>query len=208
MTTLLLDDFNRADAGALGAPSVGPSPTYQDGSWEISSNQAKPDNSGSETLVWWDIGATTYTLEATLATKAHTSGTLLNCIMFRGDGGTEPGGTYWIAQANGASASWDLYRRNAGSGWTGPISGGPTVADGQVITVIVTPTLIDFYVNSTLYISSTDATYASNTQVGFRGYADTVRWDDISVIAPDPVPFDHKPQRSFRSIAAQQNSRR
>ena len=113
-----------------------------------------------------------------------------------------------MAQANGASASWDMYYRNGGSGWTGPYSGGPTVADGQVIKVEVTPTQVKFYVDNTLYITVTDSTFGTNTQVGLRGYTDTVRWDDISVVAPDATPYLHKPQRAYRNIGPQQRSRR
>lgn len=202
-TTVLSDNFNRANSSTVGSPSVGPNPTIEDnfsgsgGSWGINGNALAPGASLTENMIWWDVGSDTYTLQATITALAS-GGTNVNSIMWRGDGV----GQFWMAQANNGG-TWETYYRD--TGFNALNSGGPTVAAGQVIKVDVTPTNVDFYVNGSLIFSNTDTHLASNTKVGFRAYETNVRWDDLTVVVPDPPAQPYKyllPQRAVSNRAA------
>lgn len=77
MTTLVSDDFNRADTTTIGTPSVGPTAVTRQGTPRIETNRLR-GNPGPA-IVTWDASTTTVTLESNAV--AVSSNSILSLLL-------------------------------------------------------------------------------------------------------------------------------
>ena len=186
--TLLADNFDRADATALGAPQTGSAPVYYSAElqtatpqWGIAGNAAKPNGSASTAqYAMWDVGSTTYVLTATLAQLATgaSGNPAISSLVVRASPANF--GEHYLVQASGAGF-WELYYRPTEVQYTKVQTSSIVAATGDVLEVTVTSTAIAVKVNGVAALSTTNAQFNTNTRVGLRAYDGNVKWDNVTV---------------------------
>lgn len=183
-TLSISDDFNRADStSSMGSTSVGAKPwTAESGTWGISSNKAYVSSGPSSTVARTtiDAGITSGTVKATytMGTGGTTGG-----FVIRSDGA----GNEYLVEFSNASQAPNIYKGVNGS-YTIIGSGAATsVADGSVMTVIISGNTITLQDDGvTIATATTDGSYAAQTRHGLyivapNGGVGTMRWDDFSI---------------------------
>lgn len=171
------DDFNRADnSSSLGTSSSGHVWSAENGTWGISSNQAHMNTSTANAVAVVESGVADCTVQVTLAALA----------------GFRPGLTfrfvddsnYWVWYRV-TTTSYQCWKRVSGTFTLMHDATGLTVADGDVIKVVLSGTSIALYHQGSLITTLTSQTdHQTATKHGMYseiGLPTNTRWDDFSV---------------------------
>ena len=175
----VFDDFNRADTTTgLGTSSSGHvwSPTtYVSG--RILSNQYRGISDGNDRCVTLDVGASDFTVKATIQTDGTSDTSLVGRYVNDSN--------YWMAYCgSGASGKWGLWYRNGGTYSNVSTSTVVPVA-GDVVELVFSGTSVKLRVNGVEFASVTSTVHQSATRAGFRsGNGLPATWDDFSASTP------------------------
>lgn len=185
-TTLIFDDFNRANSGTLGTCTSGTQSPQAwagagSGGFAIVSNRAVfTHGTPSYTYRFLNVGTADCTVKATLVTAKPD-----NKLWFRGD---SPDG--FLFGVDGTGTKYECYKVQSGTFtavWIGT-AGAPTPTDGDIVEVVLSGTSIIFKVNGVTLSSVTDSYKQTLPNMGFyggnAGSNDGGTWDDFTVTLP------------------------
>jgi len=161
------DNFNRSD-GSIGTPSDGGSAwSVLSGTWDILSNQARESGGGSQTVTVLESSETDGDVQVTLATVGSDSGII---------GRADDDNNYFLVNSGGF-----LYTRSGG-GFTLLASGGGAWSNGDVVKIhFAGGSAIEFFLNGSSVISTTNSDHSTATKHGIRAHNSTnARFDDFS----------------------------
>ncbi len=151
------DNFNRADAGSLGANW-----TEITNGFKIASNQADVVNSGPKQAAFY-TGAASTNDQFSQSTAQGSPFQWGVGVRLANAGGLDG----YVAMAGGGAGNINIYRFDNGTP-TNMTLGSDSLAAGDVVKITVSGTTITAYKNGVQSVQATDATYASG-QPGIYG---------------------------------------
>ena len=177
----MLDDFNRANSTTtLGTSSSGAVWTAHGGTWGINSNQAYVVSADTaEHVASIEAGKSDLTVSASILMNGNNP-----CLIFRLQDGTN----FMMALCLAGTGQIQFYKRVAGAYTSLGLSATGLYASGSTNTLSVTAagSSLSAKLNGTTVLSITDATFSTQTKVGFRhqngSSSTTARWDNLTVI--------------------------
>lgn len=172
------DPFTRADSTtSIGTAPTGQSWVNRNGTWGISSNRAYVDAVPGDWQATADVDASESdgTVQVTVAVVAGDEG-----FIFRVQSGTN----YLMATVdNRFSSGATIYEQVAGA-FTALGTAAATIADGDVLSMVLSGTSIDFKKNGVSMVSVSSTRFQTETKHGMRTYThsgiNTARFDDFS----------------------------
>lgn len=170
-TTLLSDNFNRADSSTtVGAPQIGPTPVNLIGtSGLIGQKLYCPTLVSAEGVLSWDLGVSDYDYSVTLSSVISS-----NAIIFR-----MVDGSNFMMFHIGTATSIDWYKRVGGTYTAYRTISNLTMPIGTVLRVLCIGPTILFYINGVKTLSLYDENFqVSATKVGVR-LAANGRFDNV-----------------------------
>lgn len=178
------DDFNRADAAALGTSSGGG--TWTDtgaaGGCRILSNKAMVDNVGGlkQSVIETGLANSTITVDwvASVSNKEQ-------WVTFR----YSDESNFWFVYAlnnAGIDITWKLYKKVAAADTEVNAAGGYARNTLYALTIITVGSSITVKLGGTTVMTATDSALASNTKIGLGGSCDVAgenmdTWDNLVV---------------------------
>lgn len=188
MGVIVSDSFNRANnLLTLGNADTGqtwivPADSQIAGTpvWGIISNTAYVPVPVNKDIAFVDAGVADGTIQVTIATTGGAASDL--GVVFR----YVDNANFWYANIENITPSYNLWQVVAGS-FNQPTTGTTTVADGDVLSVVLSGTSITFKKNGTTLNTLTDATFQTATRHGIIDATGLglVRFDDFSVTTAD-----------------------
>ena len=184
LTTVVEDDFNRADSSTIGAPQIGKTPleyagngALGSGNWKILSNQLASEGSVAENYIFWDTGLLNKQITATIAT-VHNAGGIWVAAAIDSDQRI----TGMMVYPDTGNNRYQLYYRHANGSFILQVnSTGVTPANGDVLIITVDRGEITVNINGTDRITGRNQ-MPHGTWVGFREASGTTsRYDSLKV---------------------------
>jgi hypothetical protein len=170
------DNFNRADAPALGNPWA-----ERVGAIGVSGQQAVAQAAGASVATLLGISAADVSVQATVAVGAGTAARSPGLVArYSGPGDTNFYAGF-LTYNPGGSLTADIWRSVAGA-WT-HLASAPVSSSSGTLRFDIQGTSLNLYLNGTLAASTTDGTITAPGSVGLRGYGAGVSWDDFSAAA-------------------------
>jgi hypothetical protein len=170
------DNFNRADAPALGSPWA-----ERVGAIGVSGQQAVAQAAGASVATLLGISAADLSVQAAVSVGAGTAARSPGLVARYGGPGDTNFYAGFLTYNPGGALTADIWRSVSGA-WA-HLASAPVSAASGTLRFDVQGTSLSLYFNGALAVSTTDGMITAPGSVGLRGYGAGVSWDDFAASA-------------------------
>jgi hypothetical protein len=170
------DNFNRADAPALGSPWA-----ERVGAIGVSGQQALAQAAGASVATLLGISAADVSVQAAVSVGSGTAARSPGLVARYGGPGDTNFYAGFLTYNPGGSLTADIWRSVSGS-WS-HLASAPVGSSSGTLRFDVQGTSLSLYLNGALAASATDGMITAAGSLGLRGYGAGVSWDDFAASA-------------------------